>query len=321
MKSKRLPMYSVGLCILLTAMLAGPRPASAATTNLFSTQFEPAEGYDIDFELVGQAGWLGEGSGGNGLVTNFIAGQGQQAYIGFFAPETNDDSLFLWRPLNFAPLAAGLPIVKFSVLLSFVDSANDEYDNFLWSVYNHQTNRLFTLDFDNYFTDVSYQLDGTNTLVQTGISFNHDVAYLLTVTMNFAENRWNARLGNSLLATNQPITTTNAALTLGDVDAVWAVFEPERPGDNFMLFDNYQVSAQLPSPPPPQMQLLGRTGDGQILLRVSGQENMRFAVDATTNWTHWTALKTNLVSGAYFDYVDVSAPAFSQRFYRVRWVP
>lgn len=320
MNPKRIAVYLTGLGVLLNVWLAGTRPAMAISTNLFSTQFETTEGYDINFELIGQAEWLGEGSGGNGLVTNFIASQGQQAYIGFFPPAANDDALFVWRPLNFAPLAAGLPVVQFSVLISFVDSANEEYDNFQWRVYNIQGQRLFTLDFDNYFTDVSYQLDGTNTLVQTGISFNHDVEYVLTVTMNFSANRWSARLGNSLLATNQPITTVNAALTLGDVDAVWWVFDPERPGDNFMLFDNYQITAELPSPPPPQLQLLGRTGDGQTLLRVTGQENARFAIEATTNWTHWIALKTNPISGGSFDYVDVAAPAFPQRFYRARWV-
>lgn len=321
MNPKRIAVYLTGLGVLLNGWLAGTRPAMAASTNIFSTQFETTEGYDINFELIGQAEWLGEGSGGNGLVTNFIAGQGQQAYIGFFPPAANDDALFVWRPLNFAPLAAGLPVVQFSALISFVDSANEEYDNFQWRVYNIQGQRLFTLDFDNYFTDVSYQLDGTNTLVQTGFSFSHDVEYVLTVTMNFSANRWSARLGNSLLATNQPITTVNAALTLGDVDAVWWVFDPERPGDNFMLFDNYQITAELPSPPPPQLQLLGRTGDGQTLLRVTGQENARFALEASTNWTHWIALKTNPISGGSFDYVDVAAAAFPQRFYRARWVP
>lgn len=321
MNPKRIPAYFAGFGVLLSAWLVVTHPTIAATTNIFSTQFEATEGYDINFELIGQAEWLGEGSGGNGLVTNFIAGQGQQAYVGFFPPAASDDLLFVWRPLNFAPLAAGLPVVQFSVLVSFVDSANDEYDNFQWRVYNIQGHRLFTLDFDNYFTDVSYQLDGTNRLVQTGIAFNHDVEYVLTVTLNFSENRWSARLGNSLLTTNQPITTTNAALTLGDVDAVWWVFDPERPGDNFMLFDNYRVTAALPSPPPPQLQFLGRTGDGQTLLRVSGQDNARFALEATTNWMHWIALKTNPISGGSFDYVDVGAPAFPQRFYRARWVP
>ena len=110
--------------------------AFAAPTDIFYTQFESGQGYSTNLDLVGQAGWLGDGSGGNGIVNNFIAGQGQQAYIGYSAPAAGDDQLVAWQPLNFSPLAANQPIVKFSVLMSIEDSTNDNFDNFRWSVYN-----------------------------------------------------------------------------------------------------------------------------------------------------------------------------------------
>lgn len=299
--------------VALTSVIAAP-------TNIFSTQFEPGEGYTTASNLVGQAGWLGDGSGGNGILNNSIVSQGQQAYIGFAAPVAGED-LFVWQPLNFSPLAANQPIVKFSVLMNIVDSTNDDFDNFRWSVYNSQVDRLFSLDFDNYSTNVNYLLDGTNTLVATGISFAPGADYTLLVTMNFASNRWSATLNNALLATNQPITTTSAALNLGDIAAVWLVYATNAPGNNFMLFDNYRVTAEAPPVTPAQMQFLGRTGEGWTLLRVLGQSGSSWAVEATTNFLNWTALNTNVISGSSFDVVDTAAAGLKQRLYRARLVP
>ena len=308
---------------LPTIALVALTSTFAAPTNIFFTAFEPGQGYTTASNLVGQAGWMGEGSGGNGIVNEFITGQGQQAYIGYSAPAVGDDQLVAWQPLNFSPLAARLPVVKFSVLISIVDSTtnNNQFDNFRWSVYNTQVDRLFSLDFNNYYTNINYLLDGTNTLVATGISFASGANYTLFVTMNFASNRWSATLNNALLATNQPITTTGAALDLGDVDAVWLVYDTNAPGDNFMLFDNYHVTAEALPVPPAQMEFLRRTVEGWALLRVFGLDGSRWAVEGTTNLLNWSALRTNVVSGISFDVVDTTAAGLKQRYYRARLVP
>ncbi len=308
---------------MLGLAFASAWPAGAtATTNVFSTQFEATEGYSTTTNLVGQNGWLGFGSGGNGLVSDYsFTNQGQQAYIGYFAPDPGDDQLSVWRPINFSPIPTNIAFVQFSVLMSIVDSSttNNNYDDFYWSVYNEQGNRLFTLDFNNYDLGIYYALDGTNDFVWTGRTFTNDIAYTLVITMNFTQNSWGATLDGVLLATNQPITTTGAPLNLGDVDAVWSVYDTNAPGDNYMLFDNYRITAEIVPPLAPRLQILGRTGDGQFLLRVLGAPGARFAIEAATNLTQWTALKTNVITDGFFDYVDSSAPAFARRFYRARW--
>jgi len=309
------------LYILLTAAFAIVRPAGAITTNIFSTQFEAAEGYSMSFDLVGQNGWLGFGSGGNGLETNYFVGLRQQAFIGYFPPDPGDDQLTVWRPINFAPIPTNIAFVRFSVLMNIVDSSNTNYDNFYWSVYNAQGDALFTIDFDNYDLGIYYLLDGTNDFVWTGEGFTNDDTNTLVITMNFLQNSWSATFDGVLLATNQPITTTGAPRNLGDIDAVWSVYDTNAPGDNYMLFDNYRITAEVVPPPAPRLQTLGRTVDGQFLLRVLGQSGARFAIDATTNLSQWTALKTNVITDGYFDYVDSSAPAFTRRYYRARWVP
>jgi hypothetical protein len=299
----------------------------AAPTNIFFTQFETTEGYNTTNDLVGQNSWVGDGSGGNGILTNFFTGEKQQAYVGFDPPGPGDDALYVWRPINFNPVGAGLPLVKFSVMMSIRDSSqnNTNYDRFRWSTYNQQGDRLFSVEFDNKYLDVVYQLDGTNDLFFTEIPFrNWTNYYTLAITMDFAFNRWSATLDQVSIATNQPITSVNAPLNLGDVDAVWLIGGTNGPGDNYMLFDNYRITAEaLPAPPTPtaQMQFLGRTAQGWALLRTSGSDSTRWSVDATTNFLNWTPLITNTITSGYFDHVDMTAVPFSHRFYRARFVP
>lgn len=309
------------LCAWLGLAVTVAPAAFAVTTNLFSTKFEASEGYNSDFDLAGQNGWQKSGSGGNGLVSGFFSGEGQQAYVGFDAPNSGDDQLILWKPINYAPVAANTPVVTFSALIGFVDSTTNRYDDFYWSVYNQDIDLLFTINFRNDDQKLYYALDGTNQFVWTGKTFAHEVAYELVVTMNFASNLWSASLDGSLFVTNKPITTTGAPLNLGDVDAAWVLADPARAGDNFMLFDNYSVTAEIQPPAAPRLHLLDRTSAGSVFLRLEGQNGYRFAIDATTNLATWTPLRTNIVSDGSFDYLDTSAAAFSLRYYRARWAP
>ncbi len=296
--------------------------SAAAATNLYSTRFERAEGYDPVYELIGQKGWTTDSSsfGGNGLITNYFGTQA--AYIGLFPLDPPDWYLALWQPLNFAPRTAGLPIVQFTVSMMIVDSTNGYRDDFYWSAYNSQGQSLFTLDFYNEDLGIYYALDGTNQFVDTGRSFANETNYNLTITMDFGRNQWAASLSGLLLLTNQPITTTGALLDLADMDAIWYLGQTNHPGDNFMIFDNYQLTADVPVVlPPATLTSTGRTSDGQFLLRLAGPSGARYAIDASTNLRQWTALKTNVITDGFFDFVDTTAPGFSGRFYRGRLVP
>jgi hypothetical protein len=322
MKPHRSWGLSVGLGLLLSCCLANA--ARAGITNLYSTQYEAVEGYNRNLTLLGQNGWTGSGSGGNGLVTNYFPGVGgvQQAYIGFSPPLPNEVFLSAWRPINFAPVPTNTPIVKFSVLMGIWDSDNGQWDDFYWSVYNSHGDRLFTLDFDNYNLNIYYALDGTNDFVVTGRTFTNDIPYTLLITLNFAQNQWSATLGGVGLVTNKPITTVGAPLNLGDIDAVWSVFTTNAPGNNYMVFDNYQVTAESVSIPPAKLMILGRTVDNQLLLRLNGPSGYRYAIEAATNLVNWAALKTNVVSDGSFDFADTTAGNFPRsRYYRARLVP
>ncbi len=306
------------LSILLGVILFSAHPTGAMTVSIFSTQFEVAEGYDKALELSGQNGWLISGSGGNGILSNYFSGSGQQAYVGFFPPDPGDDELFVWKPINYSPIAANTPVVTFSALIGFTDSTTNGFDDFAWSVYNSDAEQLFTLDFNNYDLFIYYALDGTNAFVSTGVSFTHETDYQLAITMNFASNSWSATLNGTVLVTNKAITTTGAKLDLADVDAIWLVFDPDAPGDNFMVFDNYRITTEIT---PPRLKLLERTPTGNVSLQLEAASGARFAIDGTTDFSNWTPLRTNTVTDGFFDFVDTTATALTRRFYRARWVP
>lgn len=320
--------------VLLPVWLLLDSPHSRAELVLpqviYATAFEASEGYDAQFALgspdgqPGQNGWRTLGSGGNGLLPNAAPGQGQAAYVGYWAPtNATEDQLNAWYPLNLGSIPTNRPIIRFSTLMSVEDSTNQGYDCFRWTVFNPNVESLLTLDFDNFNFSINYRLQGSASFIPTGKSFTNGVAYQLVILMDFAQNLWSATLEHTVLVTNQPISVTGAALNLGDIDAVWFIFDPTQPGDNFMVFDNYQVVAEAPptSLPPPRLEVLGHTPNGPFLLRLFGQNNCRYAIDVTADLDTWTAIRTNVVADGSFDFVDTSATGASRRFYRARLVP
>jgi hypothetical protein len=287
---------------------------SCGDTVIYQTGFEATEGYNTNKDLAGQNGWMQDGAGGNGLLTGYFPTKGQQAYVGFAESPDKQPWIFLFQPLN-----KHVSHVQFSVTMAIADSSssNTNYDDFYWSVYNQQVDNLVTLDFDNYFQEIYYWFDGTNSRVDSGIAFTNGVAYPLTMDLDFANNHWSAVFNGRSIATNQPLTTGNTPLDLGDIDAGWYIYDTNAPGNNYMVFDDYRVAASIPQP---ALKLLGSLG-GAPALRLSGQTNETFAIDASTNLSTWTPLKTNTTTGGYFDYVDSSAANSRARFYRGRWAP
>ncbi len=280
--------------LLVAANIIFPCGAEAELSGIYFSGFERSEGFDPLRTLAGQGGWTG----------------------------TDVNGLNAWRPLNFDPLEAGLPIVTFSVTMAIYDSVTTtNRDCFRWSVYNMANGgqRLFTLDFDNLTTNINYKLDLDDDLfVPTGFLFERNGEYDLVVTMNYADNLWSAVLNDFTIVDSQPMTTTNLALNLGDIDAVWINRQIGVYGDNFMVFDNYSVTAE---PYPFWLDAVERLKNGAFLLRLSGETGRQYAIDATTDFVDWFALKTNSAGrDGTFDFLDTTATNYTRSFYRARLV-
>jgi hypothetical protein len=308
---------------MLLAILGASRPLAAAV--IYRTGFEAAEGYNASLDLEDQQGWIGTGGttmGDNGLISDAFPGQGQAAYVGFTPVEPGQNSLLVWRPVNLAPVPTNTPVVRFSVLMSVIDSFGSlNRDCFRWSVYNTNADRLLTVDFDNFTLDINYQVEGGTFFDPTGRSFTNDTPYLLVITMDFGANRWSATLDGTPLVPVTPITTSNKPLNFGDADAVWVYGTPDEPGDNFMLFDNYEITVQ--PPPAPRLVDFGRAGPtSPFVLRLQGEPTRRYAIEASTNLQSWTSLRTNVTGpDGLFDFFDTEVASRPRRFYRGRLVP
>ena len=318
----RLPLTRF-CALLLPGLLGLATLGYAAPVLLYSTQFEAAEGFVSGENLYGQNGWTNSGSGGNGLTDwNAIYGYEQSGFIGFSPPTSN--GLYLWRPINHTP--SNLPLVTVEFDMSLTDSTTTNRDEFRWSVYNMDSDRLFSLVFDVRDLDIYagvgiYQLLDNEAFKYTGWEiFTNDV-YSVKMQMNFAANQWSAWVGGVQVVTNELITTLNAPRTFGDVDAVWLPGYASGPGDNFMVFDDLTITADVAQPPIATLEPPLPIGGGQYLIRVHGDEGMKVAVEASTNLTNWLSLKTNVVTGGYFDFLDTTSVGLPRRFYRARFVP
>jgi len=300
----------VAFIAAVLALAASPRCLAAAI--IYQTGFEAREGYTTNRDLVDQNGWIGDGSGGNGILDGVFPGEGQSAYVGFAPPSPGYSYLFVYQPINKV-----LPQVQFSANFSVFDSSNTNWDDFYWGVFNQRGDLLFNLDFDNYDLGVYYWLDGTNSRVWSGLTFTNAILYPVTLDVDFASNRWSATFNGAVLATNQPVTTIGSPLDLGDIDPGWIIFDTNAPGNNYLVFDDYVITASLP---PPQLNWLGMVGQAPVL-RLSGTPGMAFAIDGSTNLLNWLPLKTNTTTGGSFDYVDNAAVGLPRRFYRGRWTP
>ena len=305
-----------------------PTMARAEADVLYSTSFEFSEGFDSAYELPWQGGWVGDpyydsidAINSSGIISNATTPPFQEAYVGFFAPNPARSFVNVWRPVNHVP--TNKPIVQFEALMTITASSitSPNADNFRWSVYNIDGQRLFTVDFDNYFTDVSYLLDGESpTSIVTTQRFTNDVPFLFSLAMDFELNSWSAAIDGITFIYNQPITTAGASLTLGDVDAVWAIYDPDNPGDNFMAFDDYRLTAIPASATASRLELLSMDGTATAL-RLHGPSGYRYAIETSTNMVNWIPLRTNVTSDGSFDFVHLGAEASLLRMYRARFVP
>lgn len=301
---------------ILSAIIFSGQFANAQTNSIliYRTGFEFEEGFDWQYSLIGQGGWTGEGSAWNGLIADevYFPGFGQQAYIGYSNSAPVTESSLVWRPLNYIVLT-NYPIIKFSVIFQIKDSSNRRYDDFRWSVYNTNSQRLFSLDFDNETLKINYALDNPGEFFFTGYTFSNDGVYELVIAMNFSKNRWIATLNDVVLTDPLPMTTRGYQLTLGDISAVWVLHNPQQPGDNYMVFDEFTVTAES-AVFPPRLSIIALNK-----IYLSGEPATKYILQTSTNLINWSDILTNAFPPSGFKlFTNIAFPNAPCQFYRAK---
>ena len=291
----------------------------AQARTLYYSGFEPKQDYDMEFTLVDQDDWQGEGTGGNGLVENNFEDLGQQGYIGYWPPEAGAEAFTsLWRPVE--GLDPEETKVTFTVLMMIIDSTNGQRDDFRWAVYNDNVQRLVTLDFDNETRNINFALDD-NIFLPTGYSFEHEALYELKFVMDFAANNWSVSVSEEVLLNSKRLTTTGASLTFGDLGPLWVYRKPENPGNNYMVFDEYKLTVEASdetAKTPPTLAWTGWTNDGGAMLQLGGDDTTNYTVEVSDDLKTWTPLQTAKPGDTWKEVADADAPNYKQRFYRAR---
>ncbi len=288
--------------------------------TVYYTGFESEQDYDVEFTLIDQDGWLGEGNGGNGLMDNYFEDMGQQAYIGYWPPEEAAEPFTsLWRPVDgIGPEETRITV---TMLMMIVDSTNDRRDDFRWTLYNDNVRRLMTLDFDNETRNINYALDD-DVFLPTEYGFEHEAVYELKFVMDFASNSWTVSVGEEVLVDSKKLTTTGAALTFGDLGPSWVIRNPEAPGDNYMVFDEYRITAEIRDEipeTPPTLEWAGSLINGRAKLRLGGNATTNYTVEASDDLKNWTSIETTKLEDTWKE-VLIDTRGHTQRFYRARAV-
>jgi Immunoglobulin domain len=219
-----------------------------SSTTVFFDSFEATEGVFSGKPLAGANGWLCAVPNLSGVAANYFPGYGQQGYLGFDSLALTNNTVLLYPPLNFAMNTNTLPVIQFSVLLQLYNPLNNFHDSFGWLFRNAGEQRLFSIMFNNATGQITYGLNDGAGQRSSGFTFSAASTAQLVVTADFSSNLWSATLNGAPIIAGQPITATNAALTLGDIDAQ-AIYPGLQSGADGMLFDNYTVTAEPESAP------------------------------------------------------------------------
>ncbi len=275
--------------------------------------------YETDFDnfspgadnLAGTDGWVStrDGESLHGIDDEIIAGLGNSAYLGFFPPASNlAQTVSVFKPLNYDAIAEGKPIIEFEALIAIADSQDDETtgaideslreDRFLITIYNTSGEQLASVIYDNRTTTYGlYRNNGSNSF-DTGFEFVIEEPQFLFLSIDLENNTWSATLDGAPLFTDALFNSTGSALNIGTIAAEWNISNRFNPGNNWMLFDDWYLSANSRSQTitaPFAISKIERTADNQTELTYPADAGCTYTVQYSSDLKSWTDLPNSPV--------------------------
>lgn len=288
--------------------------------------------YETDFEnfTAGENKWhntdgwtaTNTTAGVQGIDQDVIpgGGLGKTAFIGFKQPSAR--LTVVAKPVNYAPGANGLPLVRVETLIGIQDSvAKTARDSFFVGVRNSAGENLAAIRFDNRpATYGIWRWDGTDH--DTGMIFYRGELHLLVFIVNLTNNTWSGYLDFEPLFVNETFTATGRSVNFGFLTYEWEVSaqSPTGHGDNWMLVADAVVRSAPLGVEPFRLESFARTG-GVTRLSWLAQQGFDYQVEYSDDLMAWrTDLPNSSFPGITTEQEMLfqdSSPSVARRYYRV----
>ncbi len=109
--------------------------------------------------------------------------------------------------------------------------------------------------------------------------------------MDFEANAWSCWIDEILVIENELLFEEGVAQSLGDVSAIWAVKDSSDPGDNFMVFDNYEILKINTLAEEPVLQVnIVRRESGALLLKANASIESQWIIQGSDDLEKWNFL-------------------------------
>jgi hypothetical protein len=299
--------------------------------------------YDTDFDNFpagannwsGNDGWISNDttSGAQAIDENVLPSLLKTATLGFAQPTSR--FTFVALDLEYDHIASDKPVVEIDTLIGIEDSTNDRRDDFYFSIYNADGDRLASIRFDNESPDTPnsqfgiWRVSNTNQF-DTLFDFTLGELFNLVATVDLEKNVWSASIDEIPIFENAQFSNMDAPLDFGFLAFEWelASLIPYNYGDNFLLVADLSIqSVDKNSHLPSSINRIEVTHQfdslGGISLNWQTAVGWTDQVEYSNDLVTWFAdlpgsTFENLVSPGRITFFYAKDPAEAYRFYRVR---
>ena len=299
--------------------------------------------YDTDFDNFpagannwsGNDGWISNDttSGAQAIDENVLPSLLKTATLGFAQPTSR--FTFVALDLEYDHIASDKPVVEIDTLIGIEDSTNDRRDDFYFSIYNADGDRLASIRFDNESPDTPnsqfgiWRVSNTNQF-DTLFDFTLGELFNLVATVDLEKNVWSASIDEIPIFENAQFSNMDAPLDFGFLAFEWelASLIPYNYGDNFLLVADLSIqSVDKNSHLPSSINRIEVTHQfdslGGISLNWQTAVGWTDQVEYSNDLVTWFAdlpgsTFKNLVSPGGITFFYANDPAEAYRFYRVR---
>lgn len=299
--------------------------------------------YDTDFDNFpagannwsGNDGWISNDttSGAQAIDENVLPSLLKTATLGFAQPTSR--FTFVALDLEYDHIASDKPVVEIDTLIGIEDSTNDRRDDFYFSIYNADGDRLASIRFDNESPDTPnsqfgiWRVSNTNQF-DTLFDFTLGELFNLVATVDLEKNVWSASIDEIPIFENAQFSNMDAPLDFGFLAFEWelASLIPYNYGDNFLLVADLSIqSVDKNSHLPSSINRIEVTHQfdslGGISLNWQTAVGWTDQVEYSNDLVTWFAdlpgsTFENLVSPGGITFFYAKDPAEAYRFYRVR---